>query len=354
MQRLHLSGLNGVRTIAAISVVVSHTRLAMDRFGLPTMKSVDFAEYGVTMFFALSGFLITYLLLLESEVRKISIRQFYIRRILRIWPLYYAYLLIAALTAYLLTPWQVPPFQSLVLYLFLMANIAFVKDLPFPRLEHFWSLGVEEQFYLFWPLIIKYARSPLRLIAGFIIFYVVIKGALRLLMGPEGGFYEFLVTTRFDCMAIGGVGAFIYHRKITPWLETLSSKWIQGASWGALGLILIDSYHVPLLGHDIIACATVCIIIPQIMKKNIIINLNNKFFEGFGRLTYGIYVLHPLIIFYLSFALGPISMNPDIKVLLIFCCVIVATILMAALSYRWFERPFLRIKDRFSRVHAWS
>jgi peptidoglycan/LPS O-acetylase OafA/YrhL len=354
MQRLHLSGLNGVRTIAAIAVVVSHTRLAMDRFGLPVMKSVDFADYGVTIFFALSGFLITYLLLLEGGKQAISIREFYIRRVLRIWPLYYSYLLLAVLTAYFLTPWQIPSSQSLLFYFLLMANVPFVRDLSFPRLEHFWSLGVEEQFYLVWPLIIKFVRSPFRLIFGFIVFYVTLKALLRLLGGPENIFYEFMAATRFDCMAIGGVGAFVYHRQSEPWLTILSGKWIQVVSWGLLGLTLLKSYHVPLLGHDLVACATVCIIFAQISRKNRIISLDNELFESLGRLTYGIYVIHPLVIFYLSFILKPVSMSANVKISLIFFCVIIATVLMAALSYRWLERPFLRIKERFSKVHAWS
>src|SRR6478735_4462608 len=100
--KIHLKGLNGIRAIAALAVVFSHLGLSQLDFGIPTKNSIDLAGYGVSIFFSLSGFLITYLLLIEKErFGDIQIRQFYVRRILRIWPLYYFYLLITLLTLFL-------------------------------------------------------------------------------------------------------------------------------------------------------------------------------------------------------------------------------------------------------------
>src|SRR5689334_17749998 len=106
---IHLPGLNGLRAIAALGVVISHITLALSYFNLdPTIFGTDkdghpigllLAGFGVSIFFALSGFLITYLLLREKEVAPISVRKFYVRRALRIWPLYYLYLAITLLVA---------------------------------------------------------------------------------------------------------------------------------------------------------------------------------------------------------------------------------------------------------------
>src|SRR5271155_5691395 len=100
-QAVYFSGLNGLRAIAALSVVFSHTTTSLNQFGLNpfiygkfpdgTTKTTLLAAFGVTIFFALSGFLITYLLLEEKKTKEINIKNFYIRRILRIWPLYYLY-----------------------------------------------------------------------------------------------------------------------------------------------------------------------------------------------------------------------------------------------------------------------
>src|SRR5436189_6466393 len=98
---IHLKGLNGIRTIAALSVVLSHTFKRFHEFGLKQSNGWDFAIFGVTMFFTLSGFLITFLLLKEKETfSDINIKSFYVRRILRIWPLYYLYLIIVLAVLY--------------------------------------------------------------------------------------------------------------------------------------------------------------------------------------------------------------------------------------------------------------
>lgn len=103
---IHLRGLNGLIAIASIAVLISHVSISLKEFGLNksifginsngSFKIYLLGSHGVSIFFALSGFLITYLLLLEKEKTKnISIKDFYLRRILRIWPLYFAYLILA-------------------------------------------------------------------------------------------------------------------------------------------------------------------------------------------------------------------------------------------------------------------
>src|SRR5690349_15528394 len=123
---IYLPGLNGLRAIAALAVVISHTTVALSDYGLNNKifgessdgraTGLKLAGYGVTIFFTLSGFLITYLLLKEKELGTIKIKNFYIRRILRIWPLYYGYLILALGTILFYTmpyDWDATP-----LYLF--------------------------------------------------------------------------------------------------------------------------------------------------------------------------------------------------------------------------------------------
>ena len=115
MDRVYFPGLNGLRAIAALAVVLSHLTIALGNFNLNAHllgtlpngnpKGIDLADFGVSIFFSLSGFLITYLLLAENSRGKINIKNFYIRRILRIWPLYYLYFLIACLC---IAHWTIP------------------------------------------------------------------------------------------------------------------------------------------------------------------------------------------------------------------------------------------------------
>src|SRR5438128_9910033 len=160
---IHLPGLNGLRAIAALGVLLSHTVMALVDYNLKPLfgslpngrpAGLSIGGYGVIIFFALSGFLITYLLLVEKEKQPIDIKKFYVRRVLRIWPLYYFYL---GLTFIIYFAFKLPYPDTLPYYLFYTANIPFLLQSTLPYVEHFWSLGVEEQFYVFWPWIIKKA-----------------------------------------------------------------------------------------------------------------------------------------------------------------------------------------------------
>ena len=151
---IHLPGLNGLRAIAALSVMWGHTfqsdfgNWGVEGFALPVVAD------GVTLFFVISGFLITYLLLNEQEQsHTISIPKFYMRRVLRIWPIYYLYLLVAVLV---ISTGNNP---NIWYYCFFTANIPFILTAGIWPIVHYWSIGVEEQFYLFWPWLVKFTRG---------------------------------------------------------------------------------------------------------------------------------------------------------------------------------------------------
>ena len=128
--KVHLKGLNGLRAIAALAVVVLHTSIGLGPFGLPWNRlGNQLGMFGVTIFFSLSGFLITYLLLLEkNDCGDISVKDFYIRRILRIWPLYFLYLSICVFVIWATKTQPLP--GSLPFYLFLTANIPYIWIRP--------------------------------------------------------------------------------------------------------------------------------------------------------------------------------------------------------------------------------
>ena len=160
---IFFKGLNGIRAIAALSVLFAHTTMMLGDFGLNAFifgtyddgnpKATLLAGLGVSMFFALSGFLITYLLLEEKKTGNISVKNFYIRRVLRIWPLYYAYMILSLLTLIKFT--DQPINSAILFYIFLAANVPFIIGTAIDFISHYWSLGVEEQFYSFWPWLIR-------------------------------------------------------------------------------------------------------------------------------------------------------------------------------------------------------
>lgn len=362
MKPLHLPGLNGLRAIAAVAVVVSHITLALSSFGLNPYifgaasdgapQGLSLAGFGVSIFFALSGFLITYLLLLEKEKAGIDIKKFYIRRILRIWPLYYLYLSICLVVA-VFTGMELNS-GSIALYTFYAANVPFIIGGMLPFLGHYWSLGVEEQFYLFWPWIIKKTNKKLLIvICALIVTLVGLKLFFRMFLpgGDDSLPYKIIHVTRFHCMMIGAVGAIFYYSGNPLFLRVTTSKVAQVIAWGVIALIAINKFHIAsVLDNELVSLITVILIVSQIQVQGRIINLERGIFDFLGKISYGIYVIHPLIIFGASKLIGGVELNLLLKYFLVYAGIIACTIVLSYLSYEYFEKWFLRLKHKYSVV----
>jgi peptidoglycan/LPS O-acetylase OafA/YrhL len=363
-QVLHFSGLNGLRAIAALSVLFSHTTQGLREFGLDPFvfgkypdgnpKSTLLAGFGVSIFFALSGFLITYLLLQEKKTSGINIKNFYIRRVLRIWPLYYLYLIFSILTLiYFDLPFEK---QSVIFYVFLLANAPFIFGGAITFLSHYWSLGVEEQFYSFWPWVIKKNKSILKITLVICLGLVLLKCILRFLdihlnHGEMNWPYLTIHVTRFHCILIGAVGAILYFQNNEIFLKLTNNLFAQSLSWLVIFLTAINKFHIiSFLDNEFISLITLFIIIGQIQRTNRIINLDIQFLDFIGKISYGIYVMHPLILFYLSKAIV-FSGKPNIfNYLLVYFSVLITTLFFTYLSYHFFEKRFLRLKEKYSTI----
>jgi len=354
-ERLHLKGLNGLRGIAAISVVLSHLRIALPEFPALVHHPFDLADCGVTVFFTLSGFLITYLLVTEKQKSEISIRNFYFRRILRIWPLYFTYLALALLTIYIYSPEKLP--GSLPFYLFFAANIPTILFNHLPYLSHYWTLGVEEQFYVFWPWLIKRSASPLKGIVIFMIGFILLKFIFRFTFFSWGYVIplKILYINRFDCMAIGGITAMLCFQKNRLFFKISMHKITQFVCWLSLILMALNLFHITrLIDNDGVSIVASLLIVNLSFNQNSMINLENSFFDLLGKISYGIYIIHPLIIFYYSAFLNRFQFSAEWKIILVYGGVLILTVFFAWLSYEFFEKRFLKLKDRFSTVKSMS
>ena len=351
---IYLSGLNGIRAIAAIAVVISHTTLRFKDFGLDPYifgsyddgnpRTLDLAGYGVSMFFALSGFLITYLLWLEKEKQPIQIKKFYLRRILRIWPLYYTYMALCFIT-YLVFSVE-HNIDSIYYYIFYGANIPFIIGGALPFLGHFWSLGVEEQFYMFWPWVNKLKKKNIILfVVSSITFLISIKIYLHIFI-PNTLLESAIHVTRFHCMLIGAFGAILYKNENQFFIKIATNKIVQLTSWGIMILVVINKFHIAsFLDNEFLTIITVVIIIGQITKKGII-NLENSILDFLGKISYGIYVIHPLLIFLFAKLLKDITPFNILNYLIVYVAILSATIILSHFSYKFLETPFLRLKTK--------
>jgi peptidoglycan/LPS O-acetylase OafA/YrhL len=354
---IYLPGLNGIRAIAALAVLIGHVSMTIRGFHHVDLMpfKIEFGGYAVTMFFTLSGFLITYLLLIEKEkAGTVNIKQFYFRRILRIWPLYYLYLVLSLLLIFFFKL-DVPEGQ-LLYYVFLCGNIPIMFMMPvYPLIAHFWSIGVEEQFYLFWPWVVKYSKKIFAVIIAITIILIMARICLRLLELRYGYKFfigsNFFVFLRFQCMAIGGIGAYLYYKGKN--ISILTNPLLNIFSWGIFLLCFANELdRVPFFGHEVLSIATVFIIVSQITGRNKIFSLENKLFNFLGKLSYGIYVIHPMVLFFIFKYYSSIGADGIFSALLLYLSAILFTVLLSYLSYNYYERRFLKLKSKFAIVKS--
>ncbi|MFA5507687.1 MAG: acyltransferase [Vulcanimicrobiota bacterium] len=371
--RVFFSGLNELRAIAALMVLVHHVELYKHRAGDPSLFKTWLRVFiahagknGVYIFFVLSGFLITYLLLEEKHrTGTISLKKFYLRRAYRIWPLYYLIVVISffilpvlawnigALQAEhhyfgrieLLTSSSQNFLQPLGLFLLFLPNLA-IKWFPaVVGAAQTWSVGVEEQFYLLWPVLIKHAKKkllPLMLIA-LSLLPIVVDASHFISPGLPGRLSWWLSVLPINFMACGGIGAYLYffHRDKIERLFT--NSWLFGLN----SLVLLASLFMTLnpLYFAIISTTTILFIIQESFRYN----LRCKWLDNAGTISYGIYMYHPTIMF-LSFAvinsLALVEADSALYHVAAYLVIVPATLAVSRLSYHGWEKKFIRIKNQ--------
>lgn len=359
---IYFPGLNGLRAISAIAVIVSHITLNLGIFNLNPYifgsyidgnpRGTDLAGQGVSIFFVLSGFLITYLLQVEKEVHQINIRKFYLRRIFRIWPLYYLYLILVIITI-IIFEFDLN-FKILFLYIFYAANIPYIIEKTLPFLAHYWSLGVEEQFYLFWPWVNKKINVIVWPIL--ILIFVLLGSKIILhLFFPNSLLESVIHISRFHCMLMGALGATLYKNQNKLLLQLADNKLTQLICWVIIFFVAINKFHLAsFIDTEIVSFVALLLIIGQIRINNRIINLETPILDFLGKISYGIYVIHPLIIFFVSKIMNQFTMDNLIKYILVYLSVITLTIILSYLSFSFFETYFLNIKKRFTVINSTS
>ena len=355
--KVHFKGLNGLRAIAALAVIVCHVNLNLSLFGLKRLPYYDLAGYGVTLFFALSGFLITYLLLEErATFGSISLRSFYYRRILRIWPLYYLNLILCII----ILRYSGIPTPGLVYYFVMAANVPNMTGHEIFLLGHYWSIGVEEQFYVFWPLVVSNTRRLGRSLLVFLALFACVKlAAWGVWFWTHGGVgLPRLVVEhfRFHCMAIGGLAAILWRQRSDfsqRALTILFSTPVQLIAWSPVVLAALNRFHVASIAdNDLFAVASAVLILNVSCNPRSIVSLENRFFDYLGRISYGIYVYHGPVIFFAGLMLHHLAVPGKWKLVLAYVVVILMSIVVAGLSYEYFEKRFIDLKKRFSPVQS--
>ena len=329
----------------------------LDHSGLAVIRGVSLFNggIGVELFFVLSGFLITWMLLAEIERNKqIDFIGFYRRRAARLLPAFYAYLLLGL--AYLSARGMAIPWDAVLSSAFYVINYyQGLTDAPSHYLSHCWSLAVEEQFYLLWPLLLvllskggnaQLARRLALLIGVVWIYRTTMTLYVQL---PDAYLYRAL-EMRADHLAVGGLLAVLL--RLPRWAERLN---LVARMRGLLPLLLIlliasatgqqdirYKYTIAYAIEPIAIAALIIAAIAQATRPTLLgACLRNRWINRVGEISYGIYLLHPIVIHpcrkLVEKLTGSFSLGVAVSILVL--------IALAELSFRHIESP-LREKLR--------
>lgn len=373
--RIFFPNLNGLRILAVLLVIIDHVEENRANFKLSSFWNLSaipqLGQLGVDLFFVLSGFLITYLLLAEKQkLGTIDFRAFYIRRVLRIWPLYF---FVAGLSLFvfpfigLLYYPELTPlvknhlFVKTLLYVFMLPNAAIHLFPVVPYLSQAWSIGVEEQFYVIWPVIVYYSKNYIRdflLFAGLIVITTNLVWALTnpvrhiLLANELTTFVKyFLAFFRIQCMAIGGIFAVLLFHEHTRLLHFLTARPVQLALWLALPILMIRGQEFFHFTHEVYAVLFGMLVLNLALTDTSIVSLRSPGLDYLGRISYGFYMLHPIAIVLAIKAATALNLTAGAAHhTAVYLITIGLTTGFAAASYRWLETPFLSFKKRFAHV----
>jgi peptidoglycan/LPS O-acetylase OafA/YrhL len=346
--------LDGLRALSIVAVMWLHawwetpyyTRLE----ATPVLRQ---GFYGVQVFFVVSGFLITTLLLREMErYGTISLRDFYIRRALRIWPLYYVVLAIYVVNALVLERGTVRS-ASFLHYLPSFATFTYTwfisASWPGGMFNLAWTLSTEEQFYFFWPIVLRFLRGiwSSALLVGLIALKLATDHHLTDRVLPPGWLPTRIVVSIAISICLGVLLAQALHRErgFRLLYPVLGWKWSAPVMLVAV-LVCLAPMQPPWL---LAFVATTGLIGACVVREDNglawLLRLRPVAFVG--TVSYGMYLLNSLCLHAVRGVLNPIGVTyPPV----IFVITLGATVTVAYLSHRYYESRFLALKERFSRL----
>lgn len=338
LKESYLPSLDGLRAVSISIVIASH--VLEGHVDQRIVKIFGSGHLGVLFFFVISGFLITTLLLKENAATgTISLRKFYIRRFIRIFPVAYLYLFVLLLLKL---------FFNVNIYVFgLLAPALYIQNLGIisnldPFTGHYWSLAVEEQFYLIFPLLQKIAGKAygivlvsclcLDLVLKFLYYHVDIP-AITFLWG---------LIDNIDAILVGCILSVLLYREIIP-LDLIRENKIVLHILCISVILLTHFLKAEFLKNSIIAFAFSAILASNLLpSKDFIFRiLNSRLMINLGILSYSLYIWQQLFIFSnFDFRIGGLNIfGFPFNLILIF--------IVSFISYNYFERYFLRLKKRF-------
>jgi peptidoglycan/LPS O-acetylase OafA/YrhL len=368
-ERIYFKNLDLLRFIAAYSIVLLHIFFGWKvHFGQPAFIAgsmspdtlthvetvVENLSFGVDVFFIISGFLITYLLLSEHQrTGKVDVMKFYIRRAFRIWPLYFFMLLVAPVLSYCYRE-QSPSF---LYHFFFCGNYDIINNGgKSVATDHLWSICIEEHFYLICPLLVAFIpvkRLPIALV-GIVVVTILFRGLVSTFHGNYGGIMYLHTLSRIDTLAIGSLFGYMYFHKM---IKFNHSTPLRLMIYGVFIFLFIGGSVVQSIGFFNASIKKYAfVLIGAYWIGNFLFNPKALFrvqkpniLHQFGKVSYGIYMFNTVIIYLILKTYSKLGyQNYFLYVVLVHVILGV----LCYLSYRYFEKPFLALKEKYSVVKS--
>lgn len=358
--RSHYPGLDGLRGVAILLVILYHN------FGF--IPFFNYGWLGVDLFFVLSGFLITEILL-DTRNAANYFRNFYTRRILRIFPLYYLVLILFIMVFPLFKhfPYNLDFYtNNQVWFWFYVQNwLLIVKDWNNNAglLNHFWSLAVEEQFYIVWPFLILMVKKPRHLFTLTLALLIAVIVARTLIWMNKSDFPAYgnlFLFTRIDGILIGAMLALVkqFNYQFLKKYAFLVTFSLAGINFLFYFINRTQQFSFPywaIVGYTTFAAMFAMLAFETIDRGNRLLNaiLNNSLLRFTGKISYGFYIFHwPVYLLlyeitdrwvrtFITFSEKSITLAASALLTLM-------AFLVAVISYYGFERYFLRLKKAFN------
>lgn len=381
-KRTYFTNLDGLRFIGSLLIIIFHVEDIKFRHDRPVISFIRYytpiGNVDVSLFFVLSGFLITYLLLKEKKENcSINLKAYYARRTLRIWPLYYfiiilGFFLLPYFDNYFSNSYSSNIYKHFWIYftgslVFLSPFVRAADGLP-QTIGPVWSIGVEELFYLCWPLFLRKTKKYLLLFSSVIFLVLLIRNGFFLgahLFGWEDSFNKIFRFTRplimeyrISCMAIGAIGAYwivFEKRKILSFLFRKDIQWLVyiitiSSLLLRIGILQQDMGGFPNFSYEVYSLLFLVIILNLAANPQSILRLDYKWMTYLGKVSYGLYMYHPIMrIFSLELTehvfkreISGWQMN-----LCLYFFTLAFTIGISIVSYEFFEKRFLKLKRKF-------
>jgi peptidoglycan/LPS O-acetylase OafA/YrhL len=335
--RTYFPALDGVRAIAITMVMIFHLAQGGIRIPGPTV----IGQTGVDLFFVLSGFLITGILLKSPQGDWHEIRTFYIRRTLRIFPLYYATILLLDLAG---------RHVSFAFWIYLQ-DFYYAANWPIGEPIHFWSLAIEEQFYLLWPFVVLFLPRRRLMPALWLMIAAALLCRFPLIHAGISPF--FFPLSRFDALSAGGVLALLHHagrltRYRRPMIAICLCAAILVAVQGRAAAHAPNLLWVQVTKFTALAAFYAAGIGIVLTSRPNPVNrlLASAPFRFVGRIAYGLYVFHPIVfgIVFVHFAAQSSLIRAALAVAATFACTLI--------SWYGMERYMIALKDKLAPERA--